>query len=221
MRVREQIAGILIVDTNDVQLIDSKIERLQAKIGGRLFPLQADGLTVTGVNNLVVRNCQFTKVWEGFDMTGSMCDGILVENCKATDLLSFGFKLAHPKRNVKLIDCVAYNAGNCGFVMEPEVENIEFIRCRALETGASGYWASDDKKSEPRTKGFSLGTNASLPTPLRVKFEDCEAINRKFPKTLGIGFLCEGGIDPAAREIRAVNCKVAGAVKDFQGIVVQ
>ena len=31
MRVREQIAGILIVDTNDVQVVDSKIERLQAK----------------------------------------------------------------------------------------------------------------------------------------------------------------------------------------------
>jgi polygalacturonase len=222
MRVREQIAGVLIVDTNDVQIVDSKIERLQAKIGGRLYPLQADGLTVTGVNNLLVRNCQFSKVWEGIDMTGSMCDGILIEDCTATDTLTFGFKLAHPKRNVKLVNCTSIRAGNTGFVMQPEVENIEFIRCRALETGGSGYWIKDDGQRLGSTKGFSLDTNSEMPTPpLRVHFENCAVINKKFPNTLDIGFLCEAGINPAERDITAFNCTVIGAAKDFQGIVVK
>jgi hypothetical protein len=220
-RVREQIAGMLIVDTNDVQIVDTKIERLQTKIGGRLYPLQADGLTVTGVNNLVVRNCQFSKVWEGMDMTGSMCDGILVEDCTATDTLTFGFKLAHPKRNVKLVNCTSIRAGNTGFVMEPEVENIEFLRCRALETGGSGYWIKDDGQPLASTTGFNLCTKSDLPTPQRVKFDNCLVINKKFPHTLAVGFLCEGGINPAGRDIRAVNCTVVGAAKDFQGVVVE
>jgi hypothetical protein len=221
LRIREQIAGMLVVDTNDVQLVDSKIERLQAKVGGRLYPLQADGLTTTGVKNLLVKNCEFSEVWEGIDMTGSLCEEIVCEDCKATDTLTFGFKLAHPKRNAKLINCTAYRAGLSGFVMEAEVENIEFIRCRALETGANGYWTKSDGQRIGTIKGFGLGTNPALPTPLRVKFENCRAVNKMFPSTLDFGFLCDGGIDPAEREIRAINCTVIGAAKDFQGIVVE
>ena len=221
MRVREQIAGLLIVDTNDVQILDSKVERLQGKIGGRLYPLQADGITVTGVNNLLVRNCQLSKVWEGIDMTGSLCDGLVVEDCTSTDTLSYGFKLAHPKKNVKLIDCTAIRAGNCGFVMEPEMENIEFLRCKALETGASGYWMKDDGQRLGSVRGFGLETNASRPKPFRVTFDRCAAINKKFSNVMDIGFLCEGDIDPAERQIRAVGCTVIGAKKDFQGIVVE
>jgi hypothetical protein len=212
---------MLVVDTNDVQLVDSKIERLQAKVGGRLYPLQADGLTTTGVKNLLVKNCEFSEVWEGIDMTGSLCEEIVCEDCKATDTLTFGFKLAHPKRNAKLINCTAYRAGLSGFVMEAEVENIEFIRCRALETGANGYWTKSDGQRIGTIKGFGLGTNPALPTPLRVKFENCRAVNKMFPSTLDFGFLCDGGIDPAEREIRAINCTVIGAAKDFQGIVVE
>jgi hypothetical protein len=54
-----------------------------------------------------------------------------------------------------------------------------------------------------------------------VRFENCAVINKKFPDTLDIGFLCDGGINPAERDITAVNCTVIGATKDFQGIVVQ
>ena len=70
------------------------------------------------------------------------------------------------------------------------------------------------------TKGFSV-TDSALSLPLRMKFEQCMAINKKFPDTLAIGFLCEGGIDPAERDICAVNCSVVGTVEDFQGIVVK
>jgi hypothetical protein len=221
MRVREQLAGLLIVDTKDVQILNSKVERLQTKIENRLYPLQADGITITGVTNLVVRNCQLSRVWEGIDITGSLCDGILVEDCTSNDTLTFGFKLAHPKRNARLINCTAIKAGNTGFVMEPEVENIEFIRCRALETGGNGYWLKDDGQRLGSTKGFALSTKSDLPTPKRVTFENCMAINKK-SQTLDIGFLCEGAINPIEREIRAINCKVSGAqIKDIQGIAVE
>ncbi len=218
-RVREQM---FVTDSTDVQLLDSKIERLQTKIGDQLYPLQADGVTMTDITNLVVKNCQFSTVWEGIDLTGGMCDGIVVENCTATDTLTFGFKLAHPKRNAKLINCTASRAGLAGFVMEPEVENIEFIDCRALETGASGYWIREDGQPQAGIQGFRLGTNPALSTPNRVTFQRCAALNTSFPNTMAIGFCCEGGIDPAERQIRAVNCTVVGAAeRDFQGLVVE
>jgi hypothetical protein len=53
-RIREEIAGMLIIDGNDVQISDCKVERLQTKIGNRLYPLQADGISVTDVKNLMV-----------------------------------------------------------------------------------------------------------------------------------------------------------------------
>jgi len=220
MRVREQLAGILVVDSHDVQIIDATIERLQTTIDGRLYPLQADGLTANGGSNLTVRNCKFADVWEGIDMTGRLIDGIVCEDCSATNTLTFGFKLAHPKRNARLINCTSYGAGNSAFVMEAEVENVEFINCRALETGANGYWMRDDGSRLATIKGFSLDANPALPTPLRVTFENCTAINQAHPHTLDFGFLCGAGIDPAARGIRAINCTVIGAAKDIQGIAV-
>lgn len=222
LRVQEQIAGVFVMESTDVQLLDSKFERLQTKIGDQFYPLQADGVTMIKITNLVVKNCQFSTVWEGIDLTGGMSDGIVVEDCTATDTLTFGFKLAHPKRNAKLINCTASRAGLAGFVMEPEVENIEFIDCRALETGASGYWIREDGQLEAAIQGFRLGTNPALPTPNRVTFQRCAALNTSFPNTMAIGFCCEGGIDPAERQIRAVNCTVVGAVaKDFEGMVVE
>lgn len=221
LRIREQMAGILIVDTNDVQLLDCKVERLQAKLDGKMVPLQADGITLTGVTNFVMRNCEISKVWEGLDITGSMCDGILVENCTATDLLSYGFKLAHPKRNAKYVNCTSLRAGMVGFVMEPEMENIEFIHCRALETGANGYWRKENGDRISSTKGFSLDTNSALPTPSHVTFRECAVINKKSHFPVDVGFLCEGGINPVERQIRAVGCTVVGAEKEIQGIAVE
>lgn len=222
LRVREQIYGLLVMQATDVQLLDSKVERLQTKIGDQLYPLQADGVAVTDTTNLVVKNCHFTTVWEGIDMTGGMCDGIVVEDCTATDTLMFGFKLAHPKRNAKLINCTALRAGLSGFVMGAEMENIHFINCQALETGGSGYCLGDDGQPHAGISGFNLATNPALQTPVHVKFERCAALNTSFPNTMAIGFICEGVIDPVEHDIRAVNCQVVGAMeKDFQGMVVE
>jgi hypothetical protein len=213
---------MLIMGGSDVQITDCKVERLQCRIGQRLYPLQADGISVTDVKNLSVQNCQISKVWEGIDITGGLCDGILVRDCQATEILSFGFKLAHPKRNAKYIDCTTIRTGNSGFVMGPEVENLEFIRCKALETGASGYWLRDNGQHLTSIRGFSIETDKMPPNPLNVKFDHCSAINKKFPKTMDFGFLCEGDVNPEERQIRAVGCTVVGAAqKDFHGLVVQ
>jgi len=218
VRIQEQVAGLQVLYCDDVQLLDSRVAKLQTKIGDRLYPLQSDGVTVANVTNFIVRNCHFYEVWEGIDFTGNRDEGFVCEDCTASDTLTFGFKLAHPKRNGKMINCTSHRAGGAGFVMEPEVENIEFIRCRALETGANGFWTTDDGRRLMTIAGFRLGANPALPTPARIKFENCTAINTSHPDAMDFGFLCEPGINPADREITAIDCTAKGAkVKDIQG----
>jgi hypothetical protein len=220
VRVREQIAGLFIQSANNVQLIDSRFASFQTRIGENDYPLQADGVTMASVTNALVSNCHFSEVWEGIDITGGLCDKLVCRDCTAADTLTFGFKLAHPKSNVKMIGCTSYRAGNTGFVMESEVENIEFIDCHALETGGNGYWTRKNGDRVMTIRGFGLDTNPKQPTPFRVKFENCTAINREFPDAMDFGFYCEAGIDPAEREIIAVKCTAEGArVKGIQGII--
>lgn len=220
VRVQEQLTGLALVSCNEVQLVDSRVARLQTKIGDRLYPLQADGVTVGHVRDFVVRNCHFSEVWEGIDFTYNSGENFVYENCTTSDTLVFGFKLAHPKRNGKLIDCTSYRAGGAGFVMEPEVENVEFIRCQAVETGAGGYWTTDDGRRLMTIAGFRLDTRSGLPTPRHIKFDMCQAINTTYPGAMDFGFLCGSDIDPAERDVRAIDCTSEGErVSDVRGIV--
>jgi hypothetical protein len=198
-------------DCDDVQLLDSKVARLQTKLGSKLIPLQSDGVTVANVRNIAVRNCHVSEVWEGIDFSDTSGEDFIYENCIASDTFTFGFKLAHPKRNGRMINCKSYRAGAAGFVMEPEVENVEFIQCDALETGSNGYWTKDDGSRLMTTGGFRLGTRVGLPTPVRIKFDRCTAINTNQPTTMDFGFACDGGFDAAKREIIAVGCTAKGA----------
>lgn len=220
VRIQEQVSGLHVRDCEDVELLDSKIERLQTKIDGKLYALQADGTTMASIKNLKIHDCHFANVWEGIDFTAQSGENFLFEDNTATDTFTFGFKLAHPKHDGKMINCTSYRAGNAGFIMEPEMENIEFIKCHAVETGANGYWTKADGSRLMTTGGFRLDTRSGLPTPLRIKFDGCSATNTNHPSTMDYGFICEGGIDPADRHIIATDCTAEGAkVKAIQGIV--
>ena len=66
--------------------------------------------------------------------------------------------------------------------------------------------------------GFRLATNPALPTPLRVKFDRCKAINRMYAGAIDYGFQCDGGVDPVERQLELVDCVVEGAkVGDSEG----
>ena len=175
---------------------------------------------MANIKHLTVRRCHFANVWEGIDFTANVGEDFFYEDNTTSDTFTFGFKLAHPKQNGKMVNCTSYGAGNTGFVMEPEMENIEFIHCHAVETGANGYWTKEDGSRLMTTAGFKLDTRNRAVTPLRVTFDKCTAINTNHPSTMDFGFICDDGIDPAKRQIIAIDCAVQGArVKGIQGIV--
>lgn len=222
VRIQEQLAGLQIRDCRDVEFLDSKVAKLQTKIGDRLYSLQADGVTVANVANIHVKNCHFSEVWEGIDFTANSGSDFLYEDCTATDTFTFGFKLAHPKQNGKMVNCTSYRAGNAGFVLEPEMENIEYVGCNAFETGANGFWTKDDGSRLMTIGGFRQFTSQVLTNPMHVHFTKCTAINEASPGAMDYGIVCEGGINPAERDITATNCSAKGAkVKDIQGVVIK
>ena len=66
--------------------------------------------------------------------------------------------------------------------------------------------------------GFWQFARAGEPTPFRIKFDKCTAINTIHPGAMDFGFLCDSGIDPQDREITAIDCTAKGAkIKDIQG----
>jgi acyl-CoA thioesterase-1 len=210
VRIQEQVAGMFIENTEDVVIADSKVERLQTKIGDKLYPLQCDGMTINKVKGLVIRNCRITKVWEGIDFTGAAGRDFVYENCVTSDTLGYGFKLAHPKQNGKLINCTAVDGGQTGFVFGGEVENVVLSGCRALETGANGYWVNGEGKRMKPLSGFLIESIGDTnPFPRQIHIEHCAAINTAHPGAMDFGLQCEP--KPEMREITVTDFTVVGA----------
>ena len=216
VRVQEQLVGIFVGLSSDVEILDSRIERLQTKIGDRLYPLQSDGMTIGQVKNIVIRNCDIAKAWEGIDFTGRSGQDFVFENCTVTDTIGWAFKLAHPKQNGRIIDCTAVRGGISGFLVGAESENIELTRCRALETGANGYWNKADGSRAMTISGIRIESQAGLPTPRRIRVEHCSALNKLHPGAMDYGILCQA--PRAGREITLADFTTSGAkIRDIRG----
>lgn len=233
VRVQEQLVGIWISGSKDVEVSDSTVEAIQVKIGDTLYPIQADGMTLNHVSGINVRRCRFAKTWEGIDFTGGAGDNFLFEDCVAEDIFAWAYKVAHPKQNGKIIRCRAERSGLGGFVIGDKSENILLSECLAAETGAPGYWASSRGKElmnqiadGPDIAGITIqgggGVDAigrsldGLPTPKDVTIRKCAAIN-----TLHVGAMKYGILNKApleGRNIRLEDSRASGArIQDIRG----
>ncbi|SKA92359.1 N terminal extension of bacteriophage endosialidase [Prosthecobacter debontii] len=209
VRVQEQLTGMTIGSSDDVEITNSRIERIGTKVDGKFLPWQADGVTVSGVKNLVMRDCVITSTWEGIDLTGQGVDGFVQENIRISDSFAYGFKYAHPQKNGKVINCVSEHAAYRSFTIGAECENIEFIHCVARETGSKNYWRREGRERNG-IYGFELGFQEDA-SPQNITFKDCRAENVAFPTTMECGF---GTSDRAAKpelNIRLIHPKVVGA----------
>lgn len=226
VRIQEQLVGLAIRSSQNVEISDSTVEALRVSIGDRLYPLQTDGITLNRVSGITVRNCRFAKVWEGIDFTGAAGDNFVFEDCVAEDCFAYGFKLAHPKQNGKLIRCRAERSGLVGFVIGPKSENILLKECVAAETGAPGFWVSSKGEAMPVVAGIKIeraaGVDAigrsldGLATPKDITIEKCAAINKTHPETMAYGILCEA--PPEGRNIVLIDSIATGAkIQDIHG----
>ena len=209
VRVQEQLTGMTIGNCEDVELINSRIERIGTRVDGKFLPWQADGVTVGGVKGLVMKDCVITNTWEGIDLTGKGADGFLQENIRISDSFAYGFKYAHPQKNGKVINCTSERAGFRSFTIGSECENIEFINCAALETGVQGYWVRPGRPSNG-IAGFELGFDKTH-SPRNITLKDCRAENVQSPETLDFGFSTSDRAQNPEFNIRLINPKITGA----------
>lgn len=220
VRVQEQLVGIYVSRSTDVEILDSRIERLQTRIGDRLYPLQSDAITIARTKGVIVRNCEMAKAWEGIDFTGGSGQDFVFENCIVSDTIGWAFKLAHPKQNGRIVNCTAVRGGIAGFVVGAESENIELTRCRAVETAANGYWNKADGTRLMTMSGFRVQGGDGMPTPQGIRIEDCSAINSLHPGAIDYGILFEA--PTSGRDITLRNFSTVGAkVQDLKGITAE
>ena len=213
VRIREQLVGLRVANSRDVELIDSTFERIQTRIGDELYPLQTDALTLNGGEDIVVRNCHFAKAWEGIDYTGQPGRGFLIEDCTVTDTIGWGFKIAHDKQEGRFVNCTATRAGIAGFLLADKSVDIEIANCRALETGANQYWTRADGSHVMPIAGFFIQGYEGEPTPRQLTLRDCAAINDENPGAIDYGFLCQAD-NPEKRQIALIDSTATGARLD-------
>jgi lysophospholipase L1-like esterase len=216
VRVQEQLVGLWISQSKDVEISDSTVEAIQVKIGDTLYPIQADGMTLNHVSGIAVRGCRFAKAWEGIDFTGGAGDNFLFEDCVAEDILGWGFKIAHPKQKGRMVRCRALRSGLGGFVIGAKSEDMTLTDCVAEETGAPGYWTSSMGRPLMVVAGMRIQGEDNLPTPKDITIERCAAINKDHPGAMDYGILCEAKLE--GRNISLIDSHASGAkIKDISG----
>lgn len=209
VRVQEQTVGLVLTSSEDVEITHSKVERIGTTVDGKFLPWQADAITVGGVKNFTMRDCEVREAWEGIDFTGRGVDGFVQENIRISDCFSYSFKYAHPQRNGKVISCVSERAAYKGFTIGSECENIEFTNCVSLETGSAGYWVRPGRKHNG-IAGFDVHFDEGH-SPHKITLRDCRAANVTFPTSMEFGFATSDRARNPEHEIKLINPQAAGA----------
>jgi hypothetical protein len=221
VRIQEQLVGIFMGLSSDIEVLNSRIERLQTEISGQLYPLQSDGMTIGNTEHIVIRHCDIVRTWEAIDFTGKSGKDLEVTNCTAADTIGWAFKIAHPKQHVRYVDCTATRGGIAGFLIGAESEDVELLRCHAVDTAGNGYWNRADGSRIMTMSGIRIQGSAGSPTPRDIRIVDCTATNEKHPGAIDYGILCQAP-ESAARDIKLVNFKTSGAkIRDVEGIKAQ
>ncbi len=202
VRVQEQVTGLTLVNGTNVEMVDCRIERIGTKIDGVFVPWQADGMTISGIKRLTIRDCYISQVWEGIDLTGQGNDGFIQENITIADTFAYGFKYAHPQKNGKVSNCEAVRAGLSGFTIGDESENLAFYNCVARETGSKPYWYRN---------GLPKGIAGFVVAGRNVLLKDCVSENKEFPNAMDFGFIVDVPSGESATDVEIVNPSSVGA----------
>lgn len=219
VRIQEQLTGLTLTASDDVEMINSRIERIGTEVAGKFVPWQADGVTISRVTNLVMRNCVIGEVWEGIDFTGLGVDGFVQENIRIHDAFSYSFKYAHPQKNGKVIRCVSERAGFKGFIIGSETSNVDFIHCEALETGVDSHWKKPGRERNG-IAGFDVNFDADH-SPQNITLRDCRAVNLKHSGEMEYGFLTSDRAKDPTHGVQLIRPQVSGAkIKDIDGFAV-
>lgn len=210
VRTQEEISGLFIVHSENVEVNNLVIARLGAKFDTGFIPWQADGVTVGRSKNITLKNVDISEVWEGIDSTGDPegVDTFRYEHVRMKDIHSFGLKFVYQSRNGVVRDAIIRNAAYAGVVLQGPVTNVKFIDVHTRETGVihnqnqlKNLWSSIVTVS-----GFLMNGGAQK----NNRFVDSTAFNIEHPAAQSYGFY---GTEPN-RYNRAGNRSSVGPLAD-------
>ncbi|WP_431686759.1 hypothetical protein [Hahella sp. NBU794] len=212
IRIEEQIAGLLIVRSNNIRINNPSIERIYAHLIDGAMPYQTDGITI-GSNfddldkqanceqktdrdefNIEIRGAKITDVWEGIDFTGNPLADILVDVASISRTHAFGVKFANGASCALVKNVTVTDSGLSGFVLTgknnpdhsaPAPHSVTFDNTVAINPGSNGYW-----RGVASIAGYRI-MNGALQDPTDIRIINSKSVDTQTVKTMDYGFFSE------------------------------
>lgn len=218
-RIQEPLAGVVIVRSQNVQLIEPVIERLHAVFAdGRELPWQTDGITIgsDGTNgqgqpqrsDILVQSARISQVWEGIDMTGQPLTGVQVLDARVSDIHAIGIKAANGATAITVRGARVSNSGLAGFAVggknnadrqAPATHAVQIVDSVARNTGANGFW-----QGHALVAGFRV-MGSTVQDPYDILIENSSAENDVGSTGMRFGFHAECRSAMVTRHIKSAG----------------
>jgi Right handed beta helix region len=191
VRSQERVAGVLILNSSDVVITDSRISELLFPIGGKMLPWQADGISAGYTTSLHVSATSIAHTWEGIDLTGSAgVDQFVLQDLTISNSFSFGIKVVHGSRSGQILNSTISYSGSNGIVFANEVNDFILSGLNVNETGVLYLRDGSTLRPWPNTAGIGIeGTADRLVSPAHVRIVNSEFSNINFPGAAQYGIL--------------------------------
>jgi hypothetical protein len=146
-RFDEVASGIVFADSSNILLTNSNISNIYVKKDNQNIPWQADGITVSTCSDVSFIKNEIGFTGNAVDLSGNGNLRVYVQELKAHDNLSYGFKIAHENSDHIIRDSVFARNGMHGITVKghPDelVSNITFYNNSVLDTGYINLTSGD------------------------------------------------------------------------------
>lgn len=196
-RSQEQTNGLVISNSENVSVEDSRISEILYNAHGTYIPWQADGITVGDTKNVRIVRTTIDNVWEGIDFTGQKgVDSFHLGDLTISNSFTYGLKLVWATRS-GVVDGVNIRfSGMNGIVVAGSASDIDINNATVLETGTlnlrngtrlSPYFL--DGVFRQNIAGIDVSRNSADPSsnPKRIRVRNATVRNVDHPQRMRFG----------------------------------
>jgi hypothetical protein len=194
VRSQERVAGVLITDSSDVAITNSRISELLFPISGKMLPWQADGVTAGGTTNLHISATSIADTWEGIDLSGIGVAPFVLQDLTIKNSFAYGIKVVHGSRNGQILNSTISYSGYNGVVFADDVNDFIISGLSINETGLLYLRDGSTLRPWPTAAGIGiLGTTDRLASPSHVRIVNSTFSNVNYPGAAQYGILATPG----------------------------
>jgi hypothetical protein len=220
VRAQERVVGILISDSSDVTIANSRVSELLFPISGKELPWQADGITAYGTTNFHISTTEIAHTWEGIDFTGTGVQQFVLQDLEIKNTFAYGIKVVHGSRSGWILNSNISYSGSNGIVFQNEVDDVTVSGLNINETGVLNLKDGAGTLSPwPDGAGVAIsgigikGSDDRDASPSHIRIVNSNFNNVNFPGAAQYGILAtpENLIHIVAGNTDAVGMAVEGS----------